>query len=58
MFEAFGCIVGDADFFLYFAMQGLLDALAQVYVAAYGCVPFAWLYVFPIGAFLKVKVTF
>ena len=48
--------IGNAQFLLHLTTEGLLNALAQIYMTANGSVPLIWLNIFPSGSFLKVQL--
>ena len=56
MSEGFRCEINNAEFLAHFATKGGINVFAEVDVSTGGCVPTAWLYVFPVGTLLKVEL--
>ena len=56
MSEGFGREINNAEFLAHFATKGGINVFAEVNVSTGGCVPTAWLYVFPVGTLLQVEL--
>ena len=54
--DSLGSEIGDAQLFAHFASEGLFHTLTQVHMPAHGCIPFAWLDVFPYGTLLQIEL--
>ena len=50
-----GSKIRNTQFFTHFTLQSLLYAFSQIYVSAYGRIPFPRLYVFPFGTLLQIE---